>query len=96
MSCSLRSGGGGSGQTGRRGRLAQWQVAEPSLSVVVEWGCRQAGGSGSPWVGEELRSERTGRAKAGWSPRVGRWVIQGLQEQEVRDPLTLELEIFIP
>ena len=24
MSCSLRSGGGGSGQTRRRGRLAQW------------------------------------------------------------------------
>ena len=56
---------------GRLGGGAGWPRAgaEPSLSVVVEWGCGQPGGSGSPWVGEGSRSERIGRAKAGRSPR---------------------------
>lgn len=52
-------------------------MAEQSLCNGWSRAVNGFGGSGSAWVGEELRSERTGRAKAGLSPRGVRQVFQG-------------------
>lgn len=66
---------------GRVGGRAGWPVGRWQSRAILGQGWSRVvnlfGGSGSAWVGVELRSGRTGRAKAEPSPRGVRQVIQG-------------------
>lgn len=83
------------GQTRKKGRLARSQVAELNLRWRWSRAVNRLEAQALPGLGRS-RGQRTGRAKAGPSPRGVRLVIQGPQGLQVRDPLISELEISLP